>query len=155
MNIALDTNLLLLFIVGSVRPDFIPKHRRLGAYGRADFELLLEVVSKADTLCTTPNTLTETSNLLGYGVTNPLRAELMTFFAQVIGNAAETYVKSARVAANPRFFMLGLSDATWIEALDGKAAILLTADLGLYLAASHQGLSAINFTHLREQRGFL
>ena len=60
----IDANLLLLLIVGSVGEDLIAKHRRLAGYTAEDYDVLLQQIQPTDQVFVTPNTLTETSNLL-------------------------------------------------------------------------------------------
>ncbi len=59
-----DSNLLVLLIVGSVGKDLIEKHRRLRQFSVADYDTLADMISKVDRVFVTPNTLTEASNLL-------------------------------------------------------------------------------------------
>ena len=74
-KVAVDTNLLLLLLIGSVAPDFIDNHKRLRAYTLADFLLLEEDLKSADSLIATPNVLAELSNLAAYGGSEPLKSE--------------------------------------------------------------------------------
>ena len=60
----IDANLLILLVVGSVDRDLIPKHRRLRRFAVEDYERLLNLIGHFDRVFVTPNTLTETSNLL-------------------------------------------------------------------------------------------
>ena len=60
----LDSNLLILLVVGSESRDLIPRHRRLQHYPSEDYDILLDILQDADQLFVTPNTLTEASNLL-------------------------------------------------------------------------------------------
>lgn len=60
----LDTNLFVLLVVGSESRDLITKHRRLEHYSPEDYDTLLELLEGSDQLFVTPNTLTETSNLV-------------------------------------------------------------------------------------------
>ena len=60
----LDTNLLVLLVVGSESRELISKHRRLRDYYAEDYDILCEFLENAKTLYVTPNTLTETSNLV-------------------------------------------------------------------------------------------
>jgi hypothetical protein len=41
-GVVLDTNLLVLLVVGSVPRNYIGRHKRLSQYSEADFELLVE-----------------------------------------------------------------------------------------------------------------
>ena len=60
----LDTNLLVLLVVGSESRDLISKHRRLEHYSSEDYDILYRLLEDADELFVTPNTLTEASNLV-------------------------------------------------------------------------------------------
>jgi hypothetical protein len=148
-KVAVDTNLLLLLLIGSVAPDFIEKHKRLRAYTLADFRILEEDLQSADSLMATPNILTELSNLAAYGVSEPLRTKILEAMRIVISGMQESYQMSSRVVDLPEFNRLGLSDCAWFGALDLETE-LLTDDLALYLAALRRGFRARNFTHLRE-----
>ena len=60
----LDANLLVLLVVGSVDRELIAKHRRLRRFAVEDYERLLGLIARVERVFVTPNTLTETSNLL-------------------------------------------------------------------------------------------
>ena len=149
MTIVVDANLLLLWIVGLASPDYIRKHKRLQAYTDEDFTILLNILSRARRIILTPNTLTETSNLAGY-ISEPARTEILCVLAALI-KAAETeerFIDSMTAAARPEFFRLGLTDSALLH-LAAEPHTLLTADVGLYLAALRRGLNAENFNHYR------
>jgi hypothetical protein len=44
-GLLIDTNLLVLFTVGSVSPDRIESFKRTSAYNREDYELLVRVMN--------------------------------------------------------------------------------------------------------------
>lgn len=59
-----DSNLLLLYIVGKCDPRIIPRFTRTEKYTIKDFELLQALLERVfKTVVTTPNVLTEVSNL--------------------------------------------------------------------------------------------
>lgn len=61
----IDTNLLLLFVIGSVdNGHFIGASKRLDAFSYDDYRLLNEYIGKFDNFATTPYILTEVSNLI-------------------------------------------------------------------------------------------
>ena len=151
--IAIDAELLVLLIVGAASPEFIEKHRRLNAYTAADFQLLGSIIGPADQVLVTPNALTEASNLLGY-VSEPIRTLLYATFREMVAGLEERYVQSSHAATREEFLRLGLADSAMLEAVKG-GAILLTADLDLYLAAISGGREAINFVHAREAAGLI
>ncbi|MBV9863489.1 MAG: hypothetical protein JO267_15230 [Alphaproteobacteria bacterium] len=146
-TVILDTNLLLLLIVGTASRSYIARHRRLRAYSEADFILLTQLLFDVDRVLLTPNTLTETSNLLGY-IADPARTHIFRLFRELIDNGEERSIASRDAVQHPDFLRLGLTDSVLLSM--GKAAgTLLTSDLDLYLAAMHRGVSAENFNHFR------
>ena len=148
-RIAVDANLLLLLVVGSVAPEFIPRHKRLKAYVEADFELLSNLVVRPDRIVATPTTLAEVSNLIGFGVAEPYRSNFARALKNIIDLLDERYQPSRNIVHEPEFIRLGLSDCAWLGCLDADTE-LITADLPLYLIAVSRGLNARNFTHLRD-----
>lgn len=147
--VALDSNLLVLWIVGSVRPDYIAQHKRLRAYSFDDFSILDHHLNGA-ALITTPNAMTEAANLIVYGVRDPLKSGFLAALRRFADIAEEEYLPSRDVAASPAYRRLGLTDAAWL-AFANRPIELLTDDLALYLAASQSGMAAHNFNHLRDQ----
>jgi hypothetical protein len=90
----------------------------------------------------TPNTLTEAINLGGQ-IAEPARRRVMA------AKSREIVVASREAAHRPEFPDLGLTDAALMQ-IASDQQIILTADLGLYLAAIRSGKPAINFNHYRE-----
>ena len=148
-RVAVDANLLLLLIVGSVAPEYISRHKRLKIYQEADYDLLSEIIARPDGLVATPCTSAEVSNIVGYGVADPFKARFVDAFKALIGQLDERYQLSRHVVLDPEFVRLGLSDCAWLCSLDDETE-LLTADLPLYLVAMSRGLKARNFTHMRD-----
>lgn len=144
----LDADLLVLLVVGSESRELIPKHRRLEHYSEEDFDILLELLENADRLYVTPNTLTETSNLLGQH-REPERSLLMIRLHHLIHDSSEIVVASVDASSNSKYQRLGLADAALLE-LATKETPVLTVDFGLYLASLESGEErAVNFTHYR------
>ena len=140
----LDSNLLVLLVVGSVDAAIIPRHRRLEDYTVADFETLRAILDLGRQVFITPNTLTEASNLLRqHG--EPERSRLMSQLRYLIDESEEIVIVSAQASANPEFQRLGLTDAALLEAISEETP-LITMDLSLYLTALAKGAeAAVNF----------
>jgi hypothetical protein len=147
--ILLDTNLLVLFVVGGVSRDYIGKHKRLSQFTVEDYDLLLKTLSNAPSVLITPNILSETSNLLAH-IAEPARSDIFHFFRSIIATSPEVYVASDVAAKRGEFIRLGLTDAAIVEA-SSQEVVVLTSDLNLYMAAATKGTPAINFNHLRDQ----
>ena len=112
----LDTNLLVLLVVGSESRELIPKHRRLEHFTVDDFDILAEFLENADRLYVTPNTLTETSNLVRQH-REPERSVLMRRLQFLIHESREITVASVKASTNYNFEQLGLTDAALLEAV--------------------------------------
>ena len=144
----IDANLLLLLVVGSVSLDAIARHRRLRAFTSDDYGILINLIDMVERVLVTPNTLTETSNLLGlHG--EPERSRFFERLRFIIEETEEIVVASADAARHNAFTRLGLTDAALLGVATEETPII-TVDFDLYLAASSSNPeSAINFAHLR------
>lgn len=147
--LVLDASLLVLFIVGSTRRDLIGRHKRLKAFTMEDYDLLLRLISDAPQVIVTPNTLTETSNLISQ-IDEPARTQIREVFRRVVEATEEEYVSSRAAVSARSFLRLGLTDAGLLH-LMSETRSLLTTDLDLYLSALQLGATAVNFNHLRRQ----
>jgi predicted nucleic acid-binding protein len=150
-TLLVDTNLLVLFTVGSSDPRLIERHKRTQQFTAEDYRLLEDVLSRFQTVVTTPNVLTEVSNLVDQ-VGGPVAQTLQELLVSVIGKLEEQYVASSDCCGLEEFRRLGLADAAILRlAQDRGDLMILTDDIHLYLALQRSGLEAINFNHLREQ----
>ena len=144
----IDTNLLVLRVVGDVSKDLIQKHRRLKTFVVEDYDRLMDLLRGAPLVLVTPNTLTETSNLLAqHG--EPERSRFLDQLRFLIQNSREIVVSSADASTNSSFSRLGLTDAALLETVSANMP-LVTTDFKLYQAAvTKDPYSAVNFTHLK------
>jgi len=146
----LDTNLLLLFTVGSVSRDLIGRHKRVSnLFVEEDFDLLLKILAGAEDVLLTPNTLTETSNMLAH-IAEPAKSKLFEMLAKIIDDGNEVVVSSKGAATSKHFYRLGLTDAVLIRQCSDSRAVLLTTDFDLCGAVQSEGREAWNFNHLRD-----
>jgi hypothetical protein len=149
-KLLLDTNLLVLLIVGLASIEMIDRHRRTRTgYSRQDFRLLKALVDRHEVLLTTPNIISEASNLLieSDGCYSQRCAQILR---AVLQSGHERYVASKEAAARSCMPRLGITDCAILELLDGST-LLITSDLGLYLEALEIDPSVKNFNHLREE----
>lgn len=144
----LDSNLLLLYIVGAHSKGAIAKVKRLRAYVPSDFDLLLTQLKHSNGLILTPNTVTEVSNLLHNGETSAEVQGATRQLTSLLLKFGEKYVSSAEIFDHPDVSRLGVTDCVMLT-LARTGAILLTADLALWAAAQKEKLDALNFNHLR------
>lgn len=145
----IDANLLLLLVVGNANPAAIARHRRLQEFTQDDYYMLIDLISQVQRVLVTPNTLTETSNLLGqHG--EPERSQFFEQLQFLIEDTEEIVIASAVASQNRSFTRLGLTDAALLQVVTEDTPIV-TVDFGLYLAAATSNPdSVINFSHLRD-----
>lgn len=147
-SLIIDTNLLVLLVVGLTRPSLIERHKRTKQFAIAHFELLLDLISNSSRIVVTPHTLAETSNLAG-NIDGDARREILSTLARIVQVADEVWTPARELTLSKSYLSLGLADAAMTE-IDDRNSILLTADLGLYLAHLEAGREALNFNHLTD-----
>lgn len=142
----IDTNLLVLFVVGSVDRQAVTGHRRTQKFTEEDYDLLVDMIEQmGNCVFVTPNTLTETSNLLK----KRRDARFHDYLQDLIEQSNEVVVPSLKASRNSSFARLGLTDAALLEAVSAKRP-LLTVDLDLFDAAlAKDAAAAFNFNHYR------
>ncbi len=149
-GLLVDTNLLLLLVVGAYDPNRIKIFKRTKQFAIADYELLLRITRGFKNVITTPSILTEASNLLGQ-LSAELSHRFFRAFSSAIGALAEEYTQRAELAKQPYFAKYGLTDASIIHCVKGKY-LVITVDFPLWGFLRHLGVDAVNFNHLRTKR---
>jgi rRNA-processing protein FCF1 len=146
-GVLVDTNILLLFLVGLFDRTQIIRFKRTRAYSVEDYDLLAGLLSRFDRIVTTPHILSEV-NSLARQLGEPARTSLFKFFATRIGLLTEEYVASAQAAGIAQFPRLGLTDSGIICLVKDKY-LVLTDDFELFGHLEKAGIDVVNFNHLR------
>ena len=148
-EIALDTNVFLLFLVGRVSPDGIAHNRRLQKFTPSDYELLCRLIAPFDRIVVTPGCLTETTNLLDHDRLSreAYFPELKTLI-HLTDVIREEYIPSSRATEEQSFMWLGITDATYVD-LARRGIPVVTADFGLYQQVASCCEQSVNFDALR------
>ena len=145
-RVLLDSNLLLLLIVGRTNPSLIGTHKRTRDYDPGDVDVIENLIAAYDGLVTTPHILTETSNLLRQ-IGNPARDIIQKTLRDFILSCEEAPIESAEGCLHDQFIALGLTDAVILTACaasvgDDSRIELLTADEPVYNHAVSLGVVA-------------
>ena len=115
--VVIDTNLLVLLIVGIASPSYIARHKRLQAYTRQDFLLLTDFLSRARRVVVTPNTVTETSNLARQ-IAEPARSHIHRVLHAFLQTSEEVYVASKTAANHAALLRLDVADAALLDMIE-------------------------------------
>lgn len=146
-RLLVDTNLLVLYVVGSVNRNRIEGFKRTSKYRIQDFDLLLRVLAKWTSLYTLPHVLAEVSNLTDLpGVERLAAREVLK---ETISVLAEIGISSSQAAKDPTYSSLGLVDAAIAAIAREHECAVLTDDLDLYLRLERDKIEVVNFTHLQ------
>ena len=143
-RLLIDTNVLLLWMIGSHDRRLVGTHRRVVHFDGGNFDLLGREIARFDQLVTTGAVLCELSSLLG----NDFHRSVARTFSAVAGPMAEASSPKELVVEHRSFSQLGFADVSVLLALDAQTS-LLTDDARLYGLALSDGFEARNFNHLR------
>lgn len=147
-GLIIDTNLLLLYLVGQHDPERIEIFKRTQTFSADDFNLLVRFINLFGSFSTTPNILTEVSNLIE-GVQYD-DVPLLTVLRDKVIYREEHYVESRTILSNEdeTFIKFGVSD-TVLYHLAQANYLILTVDLPLWAFLQNRGLPTLNFNNLR------
>ena len=149
----IDTNVLILLVIGCTRIDLISKHSRSKSYNKADFDLAMSLIGDLRRIVLIPHVLTETSNLIGQ-YREPDKSSIRKMLKSFILMYKEHVDPSINSVMENIYTRLGLTDAAII--LAAKQSIpLLTDDLDLFNALNDAGLPSTYFFHERLRAGHI
>lgn len=141
-GILVDTNILLLYVIGSFDPVTIYKFSRTSNYTEDDFTRVSKFIDNFDIKITTPHILTEASNLIGN------RKEIQAFLKTFITLSQEIFIPSLAVSSTESFLKFGLADSATVETSQ-NLYLTLTDDRPLYGYLINRGIDAVNLDQIR------
>lgn len=142
-GVLVDSNLLLLFVVGSLGPELIPRVSRTANYSFEDFQVLEKTIEFFEQKITTPNILTEVSNLIGN------RGDFQEALGAFISEADEIFLKSINLVMQKGFSQFGLADTATFEVAKNQF-LVITDDGPLYGFLRNIGVDVVNLLTLRK-----
>ena len=142
MRLLLDTNVLVLLIVGSLSTDLIGQKAKLKNFDLDDFVLVARIAREATSHISTPNVLTEVSNHLGSGKQQLVPGGLEEF-AKFVFLLDEFHFPSNEIVRMPEFNSLGLTDAGILRLADDKTCVV-SVDFHLCNRLAGKGVDVIN-----------
>ena len=146
-GVLLDTNLLVLLMVGRVNPNRIPNFKRTQNFDLEDLQTLeLLVAWCGGKLVATPHILSQVSDLTDLTGTELERVRKL--FRSTVQDLDEFRDPALQLVDNRSYSRLGLADAS-IESVCARKILVVTTDLDLYIALTSSGYDALNFNHGR------
>jgi rRNA-processing protein FCF1 len=152
-SVLLDSNLLLVFLSGSLDPRLFGRFKRVSSYSLKDYDLLVRVLSFFTVLLTTPHILTEVGNLAN-SLPGWIKPDWHQNIATLISSQQKTpglrerWTPAVELAQRPEFAAFGITDAALAElALD---ALIVTEDYRLSGFLRSKGVPVLNFNDFRK-----
>jgi hypothetical protein len=157
-SVLLDSNLLLVFLAGTLDKRLFGTFKRISDYTLKDYELLVRLLSSFTTLLTTPHILTEVSNLAN-SLPERFRPDWHRNIATLIASEHETpglrerWTPALELAKMPEFSAFGITDAALSKLTSD--ALVVTEDYRLSGTLLSQGVHVLNFRDLRKLQQLL
>ena len=145
-GVLVDTNLLVLLLVGAVNRRRIQNFKRTGDFTVQDFDLLTCLLDWFGKLIATPHVLSQVSDLTDLTGTELTRVRAV--FKTLVEEIEECCDTSRILVANPLFARFGLTDSA-IATVCSRGILVLTTDVRLQLALQERDIDALNFNDIR------
>ena len=144
-KLLLDSNLMLLYLIGSFQRNLVENFKRTQVFSIRDYDLLIRIVQQFRTLVTTPHILTEVSNVSNFSNSLPshLRTFWLDYFAVQIQSFDEVRTAAGVLCNEASFNPFGLTDAALHNA--SADTLVMSEDFRLTGFLSSLGVATINF----------
>ncbi len=146
-GVLIDTNLLLVYCVGSFDPARILKFKRTLTFSIEDFYALEKAFEFFNIVVTTPHILTEVNNLSNQ-LPEGIKSGYFTKMCELISGLDEQFLAGSKICALEHFGKFGLTDSAILSLVKDKY-LVLTDDFKLANYMQTMGLDVINFNHIR------
>lgn len=151
MSLILDTNLLLLYLVGNYDKKYITKFKKTAEFTEEDFRILTNLIKEfGNKVIITPQILAEISNH-SKKIKEPKFSEYMNCLIKTLKKFEEKYIKMTDLLNSPRnLIKLGFTDVSILEAGKKYDCLILTKDFELSQYAQFKGCRAFNYNQFYE-----
>ena len=145
--ILIDSNSLVVLILGLIDPELINTHKKTSIYDEEDFYKLLGLIENFENLIFLPNIWTEVDNLLNNfsGERKYLYVKKIT---ELIKTSTEQYLQSELATQENYFISLGITDSLIIK-LGKECKILITSDSQLSDYAIANGIEVYDMKKVK------
>lgn len=149
-RVLLDTNTLLLFLVGNVCPERVGRHRRLREFDLDDLGWVNDQAHSFSRHVTLPNIVTEVSNFVG-SLKQEIAPGAVFALATYCKEVAEVYEESRDVVLEPYYQKLGVADAAVVRMASAEVTVM-TTDHQLDAYLRDRGVQVLNLWHRKTRR---
>jgi len=148
-GLLVDTNLLLLFLVGAYERGYIRTFKRTQQYTEEDFDLLAGLIPQFHRIVVTPHILAELSN-----ISLAMKGDrVFAYFAvlvEVLREAREVHTDKDVLLGHEWLPRVGFTDLSILEVSKRHDYLVLTDDLKAVALLGSEGCDVINLNHVRQ-----
>ncbi|RTQ46482.1 hypothetical protein EJV47_21245 [Hymenobacter gummosus] len=148
--ILIDTNALVVLIIGLMNPHILKTHKRTSIYEEQDLRNLLYIIQDISNLVVLPNVWTEVDNLLN-SFDKQRKYTYLKTLRSAIEQTTEKYIPSVSATHNTAFIDLGITDSLLLEHAK-ECRLLITGDSALSDYASAYGIAVYDMVRARNER---
>ncbi len=148
-KLIIDTNLLILLIVGRYNINLISGHKKLGRYDKHDYNFVNFIAGKAKVIYLTPGIISEVTNHL-----NPSDKNYSNYFRKLISilEFFQEEYKNKNVILKLSFFpKLGYTDSTIIDLSIQEKCLVLTDDREMVLELRKNKIYELYLTEKKQE----
>ncbi|MDO8620963.1 MAG: hypothetical protein Q7R31_01645 [Candidatus Levybacteria bacterium] len=149
VKLVLDTNLLILYLLGSYRPDMINSCNYTSKYNKDDFTLLKTYINMQSAIHITPHILAELSNQ-SFFLKEPGLSEYFEIIIAKLNKMNDDYISLPDLLKNTDLLpKIGFTDVSIYELAKKQNYVVLTDDFSLHQILSSRGLNTLSFAHIQ------
>ena len=146
-KIILDTNVFILYLLGTIAPHKIAQHKRTSIYTIKHYDLLIEqfyATGNETLLLICPNIATEVDNLLNNTLYGKDKEAYITLSKKIYEQSIELYIKTIEAIRHYAFYDLGITDSI-VLLMAKECDLLISGDSKLCDYARSLELPLIDF----------
>jgi len=145
----MDTNALIILLLGSIDTKLINTNKRTSIYEEQDYYDLLNIIGNIDKLVVLPNVWTETDNLLNKS--SYWKYKYIEILKETVKETTEIFIESYKGLESHFFYELGLTDSLLLE-YSNNCELLITSDSALSDHAKAKGIKVFDVVENRNLR---
>lgn len=143
----IDTNALVLLLIGIIDESLISTHKRTSIYDVDDFIELSNFIDKIENLIVLPNVWTEVDNLLN-DFNGNYKYSYLVEITKAIKSSSEQYLSSLEAIDHDFFFDLGITDCLLLT-IAKQNKYLITSDSKLSDYATSLGIQVYDLVKIK------
>lgn len=151
IGLIIDTNLLLLYLVGIYDVNLITNFKRTAKYTSEDFNIIDNFLKYFNKVITTPYILSELSNL-SLQIKEPKKKDYFIYLIKVLKQYYEEHIAKDTILDSRELYLLpqiGFTDLSIIEAVKKNEYLVFTDDFKLTGYLQSLKFDVINLNHIR------